>query len=63
MQTPQIFKGQLDKTKIHGNTMYVLIAIIGEQDLWFKGFLTEASCSALALLIHADWWACVPVST
>ena len=42
--------------------MYLLIAVIGEIDYWFTGLADEASCTAQALLIQADWWACVPVS-
>ena len=42
--------------------MYLLISVIGDEDNWFIGFVTEASCGAVALLLKADWWACVPVS-
>ena len=42
--------------------MYLLIVVIGDKDHWFTGFLTEARCMAQALLLEADWWACVPVS-
>jgi hypothetical protein len=42
--------------------MYLLIVVINGTDHWFTGFLTEASCGAVALLLEADWWACVPVS-
>jgi len=42
--------------------MYALIIIIGDKDHWFTGFVDEASCGAVALLLEADWWACVPVS-
>jgi len=42
--------------------MYLLITTIGDEDHWFIGFLSEASCTAQALLMEADWWACVPVS-
>ena len=42
--------------------MYLLIAVVGEIDYWFTGLADEASCTAQALLIKADWWACVPVS-
>jgi len=42
--------------------MYLLIAVIDGADHWFVGFVTEARCMAQALLMEADWWACVPVS-
>ena len=42
--------------------MYLLIIIIGDKDHWFTGFVDEASCTAQARLLEADWWACVPVS-
>jgi hypothetical protein len=41
--------------------MYALIVLIGEVDYWFTGFVDEARCTAQALLLEADWWACVPV--
>ena len=41
--------------------MFVLIAIIGEKDLWFSGFKDEAECEAYAALSNFDWWACVPI--
>lgn len=41
--------------------MFVLIAIIGEKDMWFAGFKNEAECKAHAALSNFDWWACVPI--
>mgnify|MGYP003624879562 FL=1 len=43
------------------NDMFVLIAIIGEKDLWFSGFKDAAECEAHAALSNFDWWACVPI--
>ena len=43
------------------NDMFVLIAIIGEKDLWFSGFKDAAECKAHAALSNFDWWACVPI--
>ena len=42
--------------------MYLLIAVIDEVDYWFTGLATEAIRTAHAILIQADWWACVPIS-
>jgi len=42
--------------------MYLLIVVINGTDHWFTGFVDEARCTAQALLMEADWWACVPVS-
>jgi hypothetical protein len=43
--------------------MFVLLAVLGEQILWFTGFISEATCAAQALTMDLDWWACVPTSS
>jgi hypothetical protein len=44
---------------------YVLILILIRDgaDEWYRGFTTKAACQAQALLMHAEWFACVQVGT
>ena len=40
---------------------FILIAVLGESDLWFSGFKSEDACEAYAALSNFDWWACLAV--
>jgi len=44
-------------------TIFILVIIVDEVDLWFRGFVSYTECKAFALTINTEWWACISATT